>query len=204
MPLGRRTAHLVFTASILPGHHLKPKLSDLLLAFFHSLIIIFHRPNHAGAIEGRFVIVLLEERLAVLDGGIVEVGALGGEGHDDVSEGGLRQGLSVHGDAGSEFIDPGAVAQSFIFTLHEGGADRIWGRRAIVCGNWAGRAESCAEKLRGAAARAAWVVEHEAASAFRIDSLGTIMSWNREKWRGNAFPKRILTERFRLRPNWRA
>lgn len=141
MPLGRRTAHLVVTASILPGCHLKPKLSDLLLASFHSLIIIFHRPNHAGVIEGRFLIVLLEERLAVLDGGLVEVGALGGEGRDGVYEGGLRQGLSIHGDAGSEFIELDAVAQSFIFSLHKGGADRIWGRRAIVCGNWAGRAE---------------------------------------------------------------
>ncbi|EXK77712.1 hypothetical protein FOQG_17596 [Fusarium oxysporum f. sp. raphani 54005] len=141
MPLERRTARLVFMASILPSRHLKPKLSDFLLASFHFLIIIFHRPNHAGAFEGRSVIVLLEERLAVLDGGLVEFGARGGEGRDGVSEGGLRQGLSVHGDAGSEFIDPGAVAESFIFTFHDGGAGRIWGRRAIVCGNWAGRAE---------------------------------------------------------------
>ncbi|RYC81890.1 hypothetical protein BFJ63_vAg15209 [Fusarium oxysporum f. sp. narcissi] len=118
MPLERRTAHLVFTASILPGRHLKSKLSDLLLASFRSLIMIFHRPNHAGAFEGRFVIVLL-------DGGLVEVGALGGEGRDGVSEGGPRQGLTVHGDAGSDFIDPGAVAESFIFTLHDSGAERI-------------------------------------------------------------------------------
>lgn len=59
--------------------------------------------------------------------------------------------------------------------------------------------KSRAEKLRGAAARAAWVVEHEAASTFRIDSLGTITSWNREKWPGNAFPNHILTGRFRLK-----
>ncbi|KAI3571986.1 hypothetical protein IWW34DRAFT_857470 [Fusarium oxysporum f. sp. albedinis] len=161
MPLRRRTAHLVFTASILPGRHLKPKLKNLLLASFHSHYS-FSLPEPCWCDRGPFAIVLLEERLAVLDGGLVEVGALGGEGRDGVSERGLRQGLLVHGNAGSEFIDPGA------------------------------------------AARAAWVVEHEAASTFRIDRLGTITSWNREKWRGNASAKHILAGRFRLRPNWRA
>jgi hypothetical protein len=82
--------NLAFTAGILPGRHLKPKLGNLALAPFH-LNRIFHRPNHAGAIEGRSAIVLLEERLAVLNGGLVEVGALGGEGRDGVPEGGLRR-----------------------------------------------------------------------------------------------------------------
>ncbi|EXL89983.1 hypothetical protein NOF04DRAFT_5895 [Fusarium oxysporum II5] len=67
MPFERRTAHLVFTAIILPSRHLEPKLSELLFASVHCLITISHRPNPAGVIED----------------------------HDGVYEGGLRQELLV-------------------------------------------------------------------------------------------------------------